>query len=271
MGLDCLLVSTNQVVTPYPVYPLGVAHLAGALVSSGHRVSFFDLLAHGSLARLKELLKKNPPDLVAVSVRNLDSLDSTAEATFLGETAEAVEIVKKNSDATVVMGGPAFSILPEECMKVLGPDYGIVGEGEILLPWLADQLERGEGPGERIFYATPSDAPWKPVLYHKKTADYYLKWGGMLNIQTKRGCPYKCVYCSYPYLEGRKLRFRDPAEVAEEVRRVTAELGARYIFFTDAVFNDPKEHYLEVAEALIRSGNKTPWCAFFRPQGLTKE
>jgi len=48
-------------------------------------------------------------------------------------------------------------------------------------------------------------------------------------------------------------------------------LGARYIFFADSAFNDSQGHYLQVAEALVRAGNQTPWCAFFRPQNLTRD
>jgi radical SAM superfamily enzyme YgiQ (UPF0313 family) len=109
------------------------------------------------------------------------------------------------------------------------------------------------------------------VLYDQATADFYLSWGGMLNVQTKRGCPYRCAYCTYPTLEGRTYRFREPAEVAEEVMRAGREHGGKYIFFTDSVFNDVRGHYLEVAEALVRAGNTVPWCAFFRPQNLTAE
>lgn len=271
MGLNCLLISTNQVMTPYPVYPLGVAHLAGALEAAGHHVFYYDVLAHGGVVVLRDQLLNSPPDLVGLSIRNLDTVDSTAPDSFIGYASEVMSVVRECSTAPVVLGGPAFSIVPEEMMALLQADFGIVGEGEILLPWLADCLEQGRPPAETILRSNPSAEPWAPVLYDKNTVDYYLGWGGMLNVQTKRGCPYRCAYCSYPSLEGCRYRFKPPEAVAETVIKATRDFGAKYVFFTDSVFNDAQGHYLQVAEALVRAGNKTPWCAFFRPEGLKKE
>lgn len=271
MGLDCLLISTNTVVTPFPVFPLGVAHLLGALEEAGHRAVHYDLLARGGLDGLAEVLDRSCPDLIGLSIRNLDTVDSTAPDAFMDGVVEVAAFVRKHSRAPLVLGGPAFSILPEEIMTLLGGDYGVVGEGEKLLPWLADELAAGRKPATRILRSKPGEAGWHKVVYDQAVADHYLTMGGMLNIQTKRGCPYRCSYCSYPVLEGKNYRFRDPEEVAAEVIRVGSECGAKCIFFTDSVFNDRHGQYLEVAEALIRAGNKTPWCGYFRPQNLTAE
>jgi len=271
VGLDCLLVADNQVITPYPVYPLGIAHLAGALEASGHQPHQFDLLAHGGLNGLARRLSASLPDLVALSIRNLDTVDSTAPDNFIPKAQETMALIRRLCSAPVVVGGPAFSIMPEAIIELFQADYGVVGEGEIILPWLADCLERGTPPRERIFRAKPADAPWQPVRYESSIAGYYLGWGGMLNVQTKRGCPHRCAYCSYPGLEGNRLRLRDPEAVADDVMRITRDMDARYIFITDAVFNDGQDHCLQVAEALIRSGNTTPWCAFFRPRNLSRD
>lgn len=269
MAFNCLLVSTNRVVTPFPVYPLGVAHLLGALEEAGHQAGHYDLLAHGGLGGLGEVLGEHDFDLIGLSIRNLDSVDSTAPDTFMEEVLETVAFIRQHSQMPIVLGGPAFSIMPETIMDLLKADYGVVGEGEILLPWLATELSAGRKPLDKILRSKPAETKWQKVIYDQTIADHYLAQGGMLNIQTKRGCPYRCSYCSYPVLEGKTYRFRDPDEVAAEVIRVGAEHGAKCIFFTDSVFNDRQGHYLEVAEALIKAGNKTPWCGYFRPQNLT--
>jgi len=271
VGLDCLLIADNQVITPYPVYPLGIAHLAGALEAAGHRPYQFDLLCHGGLKALARRLSASSPDLVALSIRNLDTVDSTTPDNFIPKAQETMALIRRFCRSPVVLGGPAFSILPEVIMERFQADYGVVGEGEIILPWLADCLESGAPPHERIFRAKPADAPWQSVQYDSSIANYYLGWGGMLNVQTKRGCPHRCAYCSYPGLEGNRLRLREPESVADDVMRITRDMGARYVFFTDAVFNDGQDHCLQVAEALIRSGNTAPWCAFFRPQNLSRD
>ncbi len=267
----CLLISTNRVMTPYPVYPLGVAHLLGALQQAGHEARHYDIMANGGLEPLAGVLAEFDPDLIGLSIRNLDTVDSTCPDAFMDPVRETMTFIRAHHGAPVVLGGPAFSIMPEAVLAYLEADYGVVGEGENLLPWLAGEIDAGRRPVERIFTTKADPSPWRPVCYDQGTVDFYLSWGGMLNVQTKRGCPYRCAYCSYPALEGKSYRFREPEAVAEEVIRAGREHGAQYIFFTDSVFNDIRGHYLEVAEALVRAGNTTPWCAFFRPQNLTPE
>ena len=49
------------------------------------------------------------------------------------------------------------------------------------------------------------------------TCTRYYERGGALNIQTKRGCYFECVFCSYPLIEGSKVRMRTPAAVVDEI------------------------------------------------------
>lgn len=271
MGINCLLISTNQVEEPYPVYPLGVAHLMGALEVGGHSSKHFDLLARGGTEALADFLQDSSFDLICLSIRNIDTMDHNCPHHLLGDTQKTMAIIRRSTSAPVVVGGPAFSIMPEEIMELIQADYGVVGEGESALVRLADSIERGAAIEKGIIHPRPRQYPWRQTAYQKENMAYYLRNGGMLNIQTKRGCPYRCAYCSYPNLEGRHYRFRDPEEVADEVRRLNLELGADYIFFSDSTFNDNQDHYLEVAEALIRKNNQVPWCAFFRPRNLSAE
>ncbi|MDH3392703.1 MAG: cobalamin-dependent protein [Desulfobulbaceae bacterium] len=268
MAVDCLLISANQVVIPYPVYPLGVAHLVGAMEKAGHRVTHFDMLAAGGIEALRQLLIRKQFDLVGVSIRNIDTVDSSAPHGCLAEIETTMQLIRDLSVAKVVLGGPGFSIMPEDLMTSFGADYGVVGAGEVLLPWLADRIGMGDPPTEKLFIGNPKEDAWVTPVFSEQATRYYLDHGGMLNVQTKRGCPYRCSYCPYPNIEGHTTRYRDPEEVVEEVERLTRDHGARFIFFTDSVFNDSKGHFRLVAETLLKRGNKTPWCAFFRPQGL---
>ena len=273
MALRCLLTSVNAVRVPYPVYPLGMAHIGGALNNHGHIVKQLDLQAAGSeyLAALAASIKELQPELIGISIRNLDLEDSSTPCSFIGEVEPIIRFIRQHSKATVVLGGPAFSLLPKKILSLLGADYGIVGEGEEAIVRLAEALEAGKPPAERLLFSQPSDNPWQAVGYDQAIAPYYISHGGMLNVQTKRGCPFSCNYCSYPLLEGRKIRKRDPGDVADEVLRLRDEFKAGYIFFTDSVFNDSGGHYLEVCEALIRRGNTLPWMAYFRPSGIDDE
>ena len=271
--MRCLLIATNKARTPYPVYPLALACLAGALTEAGHEVEQFDCLGvEGDVRQsLADAIEKFTPDLVGLSIRNLDSEDSTRPESFLDDVAIVMQWVREYTSAPVVIGGAAFSLMPERIMDLLQPDFGIVGEGEKLIVELADALADNSPPAENILRSPLSKSPWKSLSFDHNISSYYLSRGGILNVQTKRGCPYRCSYCSYPLLEGKQIRYRDPKDVADDVMRLEKDFQARYIFFTDSVFNDPGNRYLEICEELIRRENKIPWTGYFRPTRLPHE
>jgi radical SAM superfamily enzyme YgiQ (UPF0313 family) len=270
MGLRCLLTSVNTTETPYPVYPLGLAHVAGSLIAHGHTVRQLDRLSNRDsyFQNLQEIIAELRPELIGISIRNLDLEDSAKPQSFLTTVKEVVDFIRLHSNAPIVLGGPAFSLLPEKILTLLQADYGIIGEGEKALPWLARQLQELNPPTEKLINIPPQNHPWQQVYYDKTISAYYTDIGGMMNLQTKRGCPYRCNYCSYPLLEGKKIRKKDPKQVAVEAIQLKEKYGAQYLFFTDSVFNDTEGHFLDICRALIEVKNSLPWTAYFRPADL---
>ena len=265
-----LIISVNQVLVPYPVYPLGVACIIGALRQNGHETEHFDMLADNGLEPLQALLATEKYDFIGLSIRNIDTVDSACPDNYLSGAVTIAELIRHLQKTVIIIGGPAVSIMPEMLLNLLHADYAIVGEGEEIIPWLAQEIIEKRFPQDKVI---TSPAIGKLIPCNEFTphiAQYYTKRGGMLNVQTKRGCPYQCSYCSYPTIEGRQIRYYEPKQVVEEVRKLVRNFGARYIFFTDSVFNDPAGNYLEVAEELIRQQVSIPWCAFFRPQNISR-
>ncbi len=271
MVANCLLISANKMVVPYPVYPLGVACIMGALQDHGHRAEHIDILASGGYSTLLQRLQSMHYDIIGISIRNIDTVDSASPQELLTDITEAIGHIRQYSKAPIVLGGPGFSIMPEQLLDHCKADYGIVGEGEEAFPQLVDRIMAGEPLLKRLFSKSLTSFPESRPAFSAEVTPYYINHGGMLNVQTKRGCNYGCAYCSYPTIEGKRLRHRDVDAIVDEVELLCRKFGARYIFFTDAVFNDPDDRYLEIAEALIRKDNTTPWCAFFRPQNLKQD
>jgi radical SAM superfamily enzyme YgiQ (UPF0313 family) len=263
-----LLVSVNRSTAPFPVYPLGLDHVAAALAPA-YAVRVLDLLVSGPEA-IGPMLRDFTPDLVGISIRNIDNSEAGHCQSFVDDARQAVALVRQTSRAPVVLGGAGYSLFPEVLLEVCAADYGIVGDGEQLLG-LLEALGRGLDPGEcpgvvvrgRPFTAVRASfpPPRSPVFSGSHLA-YYLERGGMLNLESARGCPFACHYCTYPLIQGRRLRTLDPSEVARTARALEAR-GARFLFMTDSVFNADPGHSLAVARALRTEQVTLPWAAFF--------
>ncbi|WP_319776899.1 lipid biosynthesis B12-binding/radical SAM protein [Maridesulfovibrio sp.] len=261
------LISTNTNVEPYPVYPIGMSVIAGTLHAAGHKVIQYDMLAAGnSLEHLRKTLTETTPQYAGISIRNVDNVDSfTSHTNKYIYKAKLIVDVLKESGIPIIAGGAGFSLLPEEILEYTGADYGIVGEGERKMVDLINRLEHGE-TAPRIYGKEEgiSGADIPMPRWDHKLLSYYLAQSGVLNVQTKRGCEHRCAYCTYPYLEGRKMRVRPVDEVADELEML-CKYGADNIFFTDSVLNDRGGHYLLLAEEIIRRKIKISWCGFFQP------
>src|SRR4030042_4471602 len=271
-----LLISSNTTTEPYPVYPLGLAVGASASMAQGHHVRQFDWLAEGkSEDRLQSVISAFQPDFIGLSLRNIDNVDSfeMERSWYLAEARKLVLAVRKKTDSPIIAGGPAFSIMPEEILEYLDIPFGIVGEGEKAFCRLIQSLENGSDSsriitdGDQLISGDEISSPF----FSDDLVRFYTEQSGMVSLQTKRGCPHRCIYCTYPALEGQQLRPRTPEAVIEDIRRLTDTFGVRTIAFTASVFNDASGHYLAIAEELLAKGIHIRWSAFFRPQGTGRK
>ena len=266
-----LLISPNTLRDPYPVYPLGLDYVAGS-VAAEHAVRITDLQTVDRDA-LAGMLDDFAPEIIGIACRNIDNTDASDPLSFLTAYQELVIWLRARSTAILVCGGCGFTIMPAPIFALLGVDYGIIGEGE-RFGLLVEALHRNRNPAEipGVLVAGGSAVtppPWQGKIVRRfdQGAEYhqfYLQNGGMFNLQSKRGCSFRCVYCPYPRIEGGTHRLTAPEEVAATALQLQAA-GAKYLFITDSAFNSDIEHSLAVAHALRSAGVTLPWGAFFAP------
>jgi radical SAM superfamily enzyme YgiQ (UPF0313 family) len=207
----------------------------------------------------REILSRNiQTDLVAMS-----TITATASNAYL------IADEFRARGIPVVFGGPHVSFLPEEALE--HGDYCIAGEGEIGLPLLVEALDAGTG------FAEVPGLVWKdagmvrinpqaqPIddLDSLPFPDFSLlkmkpgtRLGGVgfgrttVPMQTSRGCPFDCTFCSVTGMFGRRYRHRSTASIVAELGRYDPKTSI--IFFYDDNFSANPRRTKELLREMIR-------------------
>ncbi|MBL0225647.1 MAG: radical SAM protein [Geobacteraceae bacterium] len=277
--MKVLLISANRERDPYPVFPIGLSFLAVPLTDAGHSLSVLDLcFEEAPQDAVTAALAAHRPDAVVLSLRNLDNVTWPGSRFYLEGVRDIVHLCR--TSATVIIGGSGFSLMPVEILKYVGAHAGVTGEGEEVLPLLLGRIESGEDisglpgvvaagavsfvPPELISrIGTPDRSMFNVMRYHSE--------GGMASVQTKRGCPFSCSYCTYPLLEGRVMRLRAIEDILAEIRTLVHDYGVSYLYFVDDIFNYPPDFASRLCRAMAAEKLPVNWSAFINPDFITCE
>lgn len=289
MSVRVLMIQTPSVegISQEKVYPIGIVSLAGRLQSYGHEVGILDMnLATDPFGALKEKLLAFEPEVVGLSLRNIDPLANKTSSLIPPFMVTVRLIAAVWPQAWLIAGGTGFSLFPERLMQELPEiDYGIVGEAETSFPALLSSIDSPsplpglclrDGSGIRVIppakdfdmagYVPPDRRLLDPSLY--LGINNYVP---TIGIETKRGCPINCAYCVYPKLQGKKLRCRPPAAVVDEMELLHKEYGIESFHFTDPVLNIPHGHLEEICREILRRKLKVRWDGFMREDQLNEK
>ncbi len=268
-----------------PIAPLGLEYVADALHRAGYAPELCDLtFAEDWGGTLESAIAGATPDVLVLSVRNLDDAYFASQDFILEKTAAIIRQCMTLSPAPIVLGGAGFSIAPAEVLRYTGATYGIWGDGEEALPALLTCLAAKESPAKvpGIVFRTEdgSITAEQPALYTRKNAPVrrffdhprYFREGGQAGIETKRGCGQRCIYCVEPHAKGGMVRWRTPESVVLEVRDLL-EQGVDVYHLCDSEFNLPMDHAHAVCEAIERAGlgSRIRWYTYAYPHPFDVE
>lgn len=200
-----------------PVLPTGLGYLAETLKTNDIDYDVLDMALGYNLGQLKRRIREYRPDLIGFSMMTYRYKNIYR---IIAEVKKAFPGIK------IACGGPHASNLKEkilqECPAI---DYGVTFEGEETVLSLAksEKPENIKGlvyrDGEDIFYTGDrefiTDLDRLPFPKYEKFELKKYRYG--ISIATSRGCPYSCIYCSC-HLIGKKIRFRSPRNVIEEIK-----------------------------------------------------
>jgi radical SAM superfamily enzyme YgiQ (UPF0313 family) len=274
-----LLISANTEQINMPVLPLGLAYVAAAADGQGHAVKILNLMMQNDpRTALHEAIVESNPEIIGISVRNIDDQNMENPRFLLENVKEVVDRCREYSDATIVLGGAGFSIFPQAALDFLQADIGIQGEGESAFTSLLNRLHnkkdlqvipgivlpgrKGQRKSEQIKRLADIPLPLPDV--HLSTPSIVKDQQIWIPFQTRRGCPMDCSYCSTATIEGRIIRKHDPKKVAEAISKYTAA-GLDHFFFVDNTFNLPGAYANALCEELIAAKLNITWRCILYP------
>ena len=292
-----LLISANTETISMPTLPLGFACVAAATQNAGHEVALLNLMFEGdSKVGIRSSIEDFLPEVIGISVRNIDDQNMLKPRFLLAPVKEVVERCRSFSEGPIILGGAGYSIFPASALAYLGADIGIQGEGENVFPLLVDRIGKGgevadlpgihlpghaaraadEGavrPPALSLRATGREPPRRyseenldnlplpePHLWIPSGASKRKLW---VPVQSRRGCPLDCTYCSTSLIEGRGIRTRSPAHVVKWLAKLR-EAGCRNFNFVDNTFNVPPDYAKDLCRQMIQAElGLHLWCLIY--------
>lgn len=188
-------------------------------------------------------------ELVDEQLMDIDfdaSVDLVAITAWTINSFRAYDIARKFRERgiPVIMGGPHTFFHSDEAAEHC--DAVGIGEGEEIWPVML--RDAGAGNLQKFYRAGAQHnlkglpVPRYELLNHKQ-----FRWTQTYSVQSSRGCPFKCDFCSERFYMGTRYRFRPVQEIVDEIKQIKA----KNVFFADSMFAGKKDHSMELMEALI--------------------
>jgi radical SAM superfamily enzyme YgiQ (UPF0313 family) len=246
----------------FRIEPLGLEYVAAALEARGHRTTIVDLRFGASVERH---IRRARPALIGLSCLHTLETDEVV--------ALAARVRRASPHALVAVGGHAAAAFPEPFFTS-GVDAVCVEDGEVVLPALASALERGEplssvpglllrdrgGEFRRTTAPVPPFALDEVPLPLRRDVDAWRRQYACLLfrpvwlVETARGCPFRCSFCSVWPTYDRAVRLRSVEHVVEDF----ASTGPN-VFVADDLFWYQPARSLQLAAELTRRGIRKRW------------
>lgn len=251
----------------FSIYPpqLGISTIAPAVINSGHKMKIFDMNIPSKEKELVDSLKRERPDYVGI----------TFTTPLYNEAIKILGMVRKYSKKSILIGGgPHVSSFPKKTLEVTDFDIVAIGEGDYTLAeivngnplskikGIAYKGKGGISVNPRKNYILDLDSLPFPAWHLHEIKKYKIpqvvarkRRVGL--IETSRGCPWGCVYCTKSVF-GRNFRVKSPDRVIAEIKYMLS-LGFEELHIADDTFTTLLPRAEEICNKIIDNNLKFPW------------
>jgi anaerobic magnesium-protoporphyrin IX monomethyl ester cyclase len=261
------------------------------ILDKGNDVALLDEMLAESEAEWVAALDTHQP---TYAVLYEDSFNYLSKMCLLRmrEAAFKMAAAAKDRGCTVIVSGSDATDHAEKYFQH-GVDFILLGEGEVTLGELLDQLsgreprelatiaglawpetdqirQTMERPFERNLDRFPFPA-WDLVDIPKYQQIWYERHGYYsMNMVTTRGCPYRCNWCAKP-IYGRRYNSRSPENVVAELKWLKDNFQPDHIWFADDIFGLKPGWIEKFSQLAIAQDALVPFKCLQRVDLITEE
>ena len=289
--MKILLINPDKFPTNMP--SLGLAYIAGSLISAGHEVKIID--TSDSIYQYQEVRKQFLFNL-ELEAKNFNPsiIGIHFEITNIGFIYKIVNMLRSRLPSSIIVGGGPYShFLPDEALS-RGVHYVIRGEGEIAILELIEYLE-GRRSIDQVSGLCTFDKSGKKIqnqiqiikdidslsypafdLVNRNLRNLSIKfdyddWADHFPIASSRGCPFNCIYCTSSGVMSRDFRPRSPESVVAELEYHRKRFGVKKFSFSDDTFGIDRERVINFCEQILKKDLGVSYLARFNITSLDEK
>ncbi|MEO0127658.1 MAG: radical SAM protein [candidate division WOR-3 bacterium] len=266
------------------IEPLAIEYIGAIAKAEGCEVKIIQQQQKSDEEMLQEIINFSP-QLVGFSVMTYN---------YPASLTLARKIKQYNPKILTVFGGYHPSFFPE-IVKENAIDFVIIGEGEETFKEFLQSLNSDTNfkkvkglafydgkihinePRERIKDLDLLPNPLRDYNILKECRISGLnypplsKQNSVAQVLYSRGCPHNCTFCCSPFLYSRKVFFRSPEKVVDEMQEIREKYGTNYFYFADLSFNLNKQRVIALCNEIKKRKINTNWFCMCRVDNIDQE
>lgn len=268
--------------------PLGLLYLGSYLKNLGHQVTIIDADIEGYT--LDELAKK-------IVAKKADLVGITVMTPFIANILNLSKKIKiLNPEAKICLGGIHITATGQESMEESKyVDFLVIGEGEHTLAELLEALKKKTDFKQikGLIYRNKKNGqiiknelrplienldslpiPDLDLIENLDFKNYKMVHAGnkkVIYILGSRGCPFQCTFCAAHLVHGRKVRFRSPKKIVDEIESNRKKYGIDYVGFKDGTFTLNHSWVKEICSEIINRRLQIGFCVNARIDTIDEE
>lgn len=248
-------------------FPLGLGFLISVLRKAGHNVFFIDNYLKPSTALEDGFLHENNIDYVGIYANTICFRDTERMIAVCADLRKQALWQGK-----IMVGGPHTSVQPESISKEV--DFIVQGEGEISILDIVEGRETNRfvqgKPVENLdSLPMPAYDCFQDDLYWTRVEP--LPDDPIYTMNTSRGCPFHCRFCSVKGIWGKTFRAFSAERIVADIEKLIADYGVKGIYFREDHFTFHKKRTRDFCNLLIAKNIKIKWFAESRVDVLDED